>query len=133
MWISLDRLSQCDSQENFGILDIPGWFGVHSIILSSLTPADSHRYLRTCVYLLIDTRDLLLSATAVRIHYVGSGFSVLTPPLQPWLQPALGQGGGAWDLASSNSSGVTSSREASETLESHAMEGEDVDRVQDVW
>ena len=132
MWISLDRLAQCDPQDNFGILDIPGWFGVHSIILASLSPAESHRYLRTCVYLLIDTRDLLLSATAVRIHYVGS-LSVVTPPLQPWLQPAVGQGGGAWDLASSNSSGVTSRSEASETLANHAMEGEDVDRVQDVW
>ena len=120
MWISLDRFSECDPQEGF-IVHIPGWFGLQSIILASLTPAESHRYLHTCVYLLLDTRDLLLSATALRIHYLGSGFSVATPPVQPALQPAVGQGGGDWDLGASESS------DSSESVGSHAMEVENVD------
>jgi hypothetical protein len=130
IWISLDRFSECDPQEGF-LVHIPGWFGLQSIILAFLTPAESHRYLRTCVYLLLDTRDLLLNATALRIQYFGS-FSVATPPVQPALQPAVGQGGGAWDLEFSGSSESSGSSETSEAVESHAMEVENVDRVQGV-
>jgi len=123
MWISLDRFSECDPQEGF-IVHIPGWFGSQSIILAWLTPAESHRYLQTCVYLLIDTRDLLLSATAVRLQYSGSEFSVATPPVQAALQLAVGQGGGDWDLEFSDNS------ESSEPVESHAMEVEHTDGIQ---
>ena len=130
MWISLDRFSECDPQEGF-IVHIPGWFGLQSIILAFLTPAESHRYLRTCVYLLLDTRDLLLNATAVRIQYFGS-FSVPTPPVQPTLQPAVGQGGGDWDLEFSGSSEPSDTSESEEAFENHAMEGENIDGVQDL-
>ena len=127
MWISLDRFAECDPQEGF-IVHIPGWFGIQSVILSWLTPAESHRYLRTCVYLILDTKDLLLSATAVRIQYRGSGFSVATPPVQPALQLAVGQGGGDWDLEFSDNGSFLES--SSESVASHAMEGEHTDGVQ---
>ena len=124
MWISLDRFAECDPQEGF-ILHIPGWFGIQSLILSWLTPAESHRYLRTCVYLILDTKDLL--PTAVRLQYRGSGFSVPTPPVQPALQLAVGQGGGDWDLEFSDNGFSESS---SESVASHAMESEHTDGVQ---
>lgn len=127
MWISLDRLAECDPQEQF-IVHVPGWFGIQSLILSWLTPAESHRYLRTCVFLIIDTSDLLLSATAVRIQYLGAGFSVATPPLAPALEIAVGQGGGDWDLTFSDVEGFPES--SAESVASHAMEGEHIDGVQ---
>ena len=48
-------------------------------------------------------KDLFLSSTAIRLGYSASGFSVPTPPLQPFLPVpvlpvALGQGG-VWDDA----------------------------------
>ena len=126
MWISLDRLAECDPQAHF-IVHVPGWFEIQSQILAWLTPAESHRYLRTCVLLIIDTSDLLLSATAVRIQYLGEGFSVVTPPLAPALEIAVGQGGGDWDLAFSDADFPESS---AQSVASHAMEGEHIDGVQ---
>ena len=130
MWIGLDRFAECDPQDRF-ILHIPNWFGVQSIILAHLTPGQSHRYLRTCVYLLLDARDLLLSATAFRIQYVGAGFSVATPPVQPALPIAAGQGGGDWDDITFSDIPESSEEEpsiqgASEAVPSHAMEGQDL-------
>ena len=55
--------------------------------------------LRSCIILVIDRNDLFLSATALRLHYTGSNFTVPTPPLQPFL--VLGQVGvtpTVWDL-----------------------------------
>ena len=95
MWFSLDRIFSCDPQDNFLLLQqLAGWFRIHSFILSALTPSESQRFLRSCIWLLVDRTDLLLSATACRIHYQGSGFSVATPPVAIALPLAVGQGGG---------------------------------------
>ena len=45
--------------------------------------------------------ELFLAATAIRIHYIGSGFTVATPPLQIVLAPVTFGQGGVWDLSSS--------------------------------
>jgi len=119
MWISLDRFAACNPQDQF-LVHFPGWFDLQGNILAYSTPAESHRYLRTCVFLFVETRDLLLTATAVRLHYQGSGFSVPTPPVQPALQLA-GQGGDVWDqdFTASDISSVENS--------SHAVEIQDTD------
>ena len=95
--ISLDRLAQCNRQERF-LLNIPDWFCVQEVLVSALTPSEGHLLLRTCLALYVDRRDLFLSATAIRINYAHSGFSVRTPPLQhfipvPVAPLAAGQGG----------------------------------------
>ena len=98
MYISFDRLALCHQQEQFLLL-APGWFTVHSWVISFLQPAEGHRLLRSCIILVIDRNDLFLSATALRLHYTGSNFTVPTPPLQPFL--VLGQVGvtpTVWDL-----------------------------------
>ena len=94
------------------------------MILVHLTPAESHLYLRTCIFLIVETKDLTLTATAVRIHDAGSGFSVPTPPVQPALQLA-GQEGGVWDQEFSSDFASSGSAE-SETI-SHAVESQDID------
>ena len=119
MSISLERFLECDPQNAF-IIHFPGWFAVHSEILSLLSPQESQRYLQSCVYLCLETKDLLLTATAIRIHYQGSGFSVPTPPVQPALVLA-GQGGGVWDQELSSSSSIT------ESSSRHAVEIQDSD------
>ena len=119
MWISLERFSECDPQKAF-LIHFPGCFAIQSEILSLLSPQESQRYLRSCVYLFLETKDLLLTATAIRIHYQGSGFSVPTPPVQPALVLA-GQGGGVWDQELSSSSSIT------DRSSSHAVEVQDSD------
>ena len=60
--------------------------------------------MHTCIWLLADRKDLCLLATGIRLHYTGSGFSVATPPVQPF--PILGQVGEqqtVWDLSSLSS------------------------------
>ena len=92
MIITLERISHCNHQERF-LCAVPDWFDIQTRIFSALTPLESFRISHSCIVLYIDRRDLLLAATAVRIHYSGSGWSVATPPVQLYLQPALGQGG----------------------------------------
>ena len=58
--------------------------------------------------LLVEQKDLLLSGTAIRLQYSASGFTVPTPPLQPFLQLAFNQGGGVWDHT--DGSGASSAR-----------------------
>ena len=66
----------------------------------------------------------MLSGTALRLQYSASGFSVPTPPLQAFLQPAVGQGGGVWDdSVSSNESSVPVSI-------ANALEDEDLNAIQ---
>ena len=117
MWISLERFSAVDPQEGF-LIDCPGWFEIQGGILAHLTPSESHRYLRTCIFLIVETRDLLLTATAVRLQYSRPGFSVQTPPVQPQLQLA-GQGGDLWD------EGVSSRSFSISETSSHAVEVQD--------
>ena len=105
--MSLDRLAVCNRQTEF-LLDTPDWFSIQIFIVSNLDPAETHRFVRSCMALLVEQKDLLLSGTALRLQYSASGFTVPTPPLQPFLQLAIGQGGGGWDT--SNSSGVSSAR-----------------------
>ena len=123
MWVSLDRISVCNRQTEF-LLDTPDWFSIQIFIVSNLEPAETHRFLRSCLALLIEQKDLLLSGTALRLQYSASGFSVPTPPLQVFLQPAVGQGGGVWDNSvSSNESSVPASV-------ANALEDEDLDAIQ---
>lgn len=102
MWISLDRLAQCNRQERF-LLHIPDWLCVQEFVCSSLTPAEGYLLLRTCLALYVERKDLFLSATAIRLGYSASGFSVRTPPLQPFLPlpvlPLAAGQGGVWEDA----------------------------------
>ena len=100
MHITLARLAECHHQEDF-FLSFPNWFFVQSVIFSALNPGESFRVSRSCIALYIDKKELLLWATAVRIQYCESSFSVLTPPLQPFIQLPLAHGqGGVWDQSS---------------------------------
>ena len=97
MIISLNRFSQVDHQEQFALLSSTGWFDIQTSILSALNPRDSRRFLHSCLALYCERTDLLLSATQLRLHLDLSAFTVPTPPVQAFLQPAVGQGGGHWD------------------------------------
>ena len=138
MWISLDRFFTCDPQDNFALCQVGGWFEIHSRILSALSPAEGHRLLRSCIWLLVDKKDLLLTSTAIRLHYLGSGYSVATPAVQPVpvLPLAGGQGGGVWDT--SDQSSVEESFAASATgianlqdVDSDALEDEHFGSIQE--
>ena len=122
MIISLQRLTQCHHQEQF-LCAIPSWFDIQTLIFSALTPLESYRITHSCLVLYADRRDLLLAATAVRIQYVGSGWTVATPPVQLFLQPAVGQGG-VWDLESSS---VEPSSRALPSSASDAVEDHHID------
>ena len=102
MWISLDRLAQCNRQQAF-LLHTPDWFCIQEVLFSSLNPTEGHLLLRTCLVLYVDRKDLFLSARAIRIGYAASGFSVRTPPLQPFLAlpvlPLAAGQGGVWEDA----------------------------------
>ena len=68
--------------------------------------------------------DLFLQATAFRLNYTGSGFSVPTPPVQLILLPVQFGQGGVWDLD-------VSSAESSRSLPlSDAVEETNLDSVQ---
>ena len=123
MCFSLERLTRCDPQLQF-LLHIPNWFSIQALILAFLQPGQGHLFLRSCIQLLIDRRDLFLQATAFRLQYTGSGFSVPTPPVQLVVVPVFGQQG-VWDLSSS---GVESS--ARSLPSSDAVEETNVDSVQ---
>ena len=125
MWFSLERLTQCNPQIDF-LLHIPNWFAIQARILSCLGPAQGFLFLRSCVQLIVDRQDLFLQATAYRLHYTGSGFSVPTPPVQAYLLPvAFGQGG-VWDLSSSGEEISSRSLPSS----NDALEETDVDALQ---
>ena len=104
----------------------PGWFEIQTFILSALTPSEGHRLLRSCIALFIDKSNLFLAATAVRIRYCGSGFSVPTPPVQLALPLAAGQGG-VWDQDVLASSAADSRSLPSSP--SNAVETQHVDQV----
>ena len=122
MHFTLARLLECNPQEHF-FLAIPNWFLVQSVIFSALNPGESFRVSRTCIALYIDQKELFLWATAVRINYCASTFSVVTPPLQPFLRLQLAHGqGGVWD----QSSGEVSQRSIPNSSD-HALEGQYTD------
>ena len=133
MWISLSRLQQCHQQDEFLLLS-PGWFTIHTFIVAVLTPSEGQLLLRSCILLLIDRRDLCLSATALRLHYQGSNYTVPTPPLQAFI--VLGQVGEVltvWDQELSDPGTVPSS--GSSAIEfsgvANALEEEHLDSVQE--
>ena len=97
MIISLTRFSQINSQELFILASSTGWFDIQTAILSALDPRASRLFLHTCLVLYCERTDLLLSATQFRLHLDLSAFTVPTPPVQAFLQPAVGQGGVFWD------------------------------------
>lgn len=121
---SLGALVACNPQDRFILFAWGGWFEIHSYILSALTPAE----LRACICLLADRADLFLASTAVRIQYCGSGFSVATPPVQPALVLAVGQGGGGWD--SSVHTSAVSASSASSGSDHNALESSDPNGIQ---
>ena len=96
MWVSLARLAGGNRQQEF-LIDTPNWFSIQISIVSHLDPAETHRFVRTCMALFVEQKDLLLSGTALRLQYSASGFTVPTPPLQPFLPLAIIQGGGDLD------------------------------------
>ena len=104
MIISLSRFSQINSQEPFALLSSTGWFDIQTAILSALDPRESRRFLLSCLALYCERTDLLLSATQLRLQLDLSAFTVPTPPVQVFLQPAVGQGGGFWDEVESSDS-----------------------------
>ena len=97
MIVTLERFSAANHQEDFVLLSTPGWFEIQTFLLSALDPRDSRRLLHTCLVLLSDKSDLLLFATECRLQLHLSTFTVPTPPVQPFLPRAIGQGGGFWD------------------------------------
>ena len=119
MWISFERFQQANLQEQFALTLFPDWFAVHSRILSHLDPIDHFRFLQTCIWLLADRKDLCLFATGIRLQYEGSGFSVATPPVEPY--PILGQVGAhpptVWDLSTLSSDSEASSLAVAITVE----------------
>ena len=120
MIVSLARFTQADHQDQFVLLDSPGWFEIQVVLLSALDPRSSRRFLHSCLILYSDRSELLLFATQLRLNLQLSTFAVPTPPVQVYLQPAVGQGGGFWDEVDSNPSqtlGGTSSR-SSDAVES---------------
>ena len=126
MIITLDRFCQSDPQDNFPLLSSVGWFWIQTLILSALDPRDSRRFLHSCLVLLSDRSELLLWATKCRLQLTISTSAVPTPPVQVYLAPAFGQGGGVWDnVASSSSRSVIGSSAAD--LEHHALENQHVD------
>ena len=113
MIVSLARFTQADHQGQFVILASPGWFEIQVVLLSALDPRSSRRFLHSCLILYSDRSELLLFATQLRLNLQLSTFAVPTPPVQVYLQPAVGQGGGYWDEVESSPSqtlGGTSSR-----------------------
>ena len=116
MHFSLQRISECNPQEAFSGT-FPGWFYIQSLILSCFSPAEGHRFLRTCLLLLLERSDLFLAATAIRINYAGSGWTVATPPLQPFIRLPLAGQGGVWDLSVFPGSGSSRSIPSSNALE----------------
>ena len=94
--MNLDRLAGCNRQPEF-LIDTPNWFCIQISIVSNLDPAETHRFIRSCMALFIEQKDLLLSGTALRLQYSASGFTVPTPPLQPFLPLIRNQGGGDGD------------------------------------
>ena len=104
MIISLERFSAANHQDDFGLLQCPGWFDIQTLILSALDPRDSRRLLHSCLILFSDKSELLLFATQCRLQLDLSTFAVPTPPVQPFLPRAVGQGGGVWDEVQSSSS-----------------------------
>ena len=138
MWINLDRFFTCDPQDNFALCQVGGWFEIHSRILSALNPAEGHRFLRSCIWFLVDRKDLFLTSTAIRLHYPGSGYSVATPAVQPVpvLPLAVGQGGGVWDNSDQSSVEDSLSTPAADTVNlqdgvSDALEDEHVGSIQE--
>ena len=124
MHFSLERLTRCDPQTEF-LLHIPGWFSIQAKILSYLSPGQGHLLARTCIQLLIDRTDLFLTATAFRIQYNGSGYSVATPPVAPFVPPVQPGQVGVWDISSSE--GPLSSRSLPSS--DHALEEANLDTV----
>ena len=125
MHFSLERFCQCHQQADF-LLHTPGWFVIQANILSCLLPAQGQRFVQTCVQLLIDRQDLFLTATAIRIQYTGSAYTVATPPLQIVLAPAIFGQGGVWDLSFSGQSFSSRSLPSS----NDALEESHIDSVQ---
>ena len=125
MWFSLQRFTECNPQQALVLLHVPNWTSIQALILAYLTPSEGLRLLQSCIQLLIDRSDLFLEATAIRICYTGSAWTVPTPPLQvilPLVQP--GQGG-VWDFDSD----FDSSSSRSLPVVSDAVEETNVDTI----
>ena len=108
-------------------------------MLSFLSPADGVRFLKTCILLLAERKDLFLVATGIRLNYAGSGFSVATPRVAP--HPVLGQVGvqlTVWDQVSeaeqgSENQSIDYSLLAANEEGHHAVEEEHTDNLWTSW
>ena len=125
MWFSLERFLQCNQQIALPILHVPNWYFIQALILAHLTPAEGLRLVQSCIVLLIDRSDLFLQATAIRINYCHSAWTVPTPPLQLQLQPVQPGQGGVWDFDSD----FDSSSSRSLPVVSDAVEETNVDTI----
>ena len=130
MHITFERFQRAHDQDQFVLALFPGWFSVQSRVLSFLSPADGVRFLKTCIILLAERKDLF---------YAGSGFSVATPRVAP--HPVLGQVGvqlTVWDQVSEAEQGseiqsIDSSLLAANEEGHHAVEEEHTDNFWTPW
>lgn len=116
MHISLARACQCNTQDSC-IFTNPTCGRVQATVFAYLTQSEAQRTLITCILLLADQREILLSRTECQLDLCLSTYSVPTPPLQAFLQlqPVIPGQGGVWDLDTiSNSSSSSEHQNAVE-------------------
>lgn len=93
MHISLARACACDPQDAC-IFTRPTCGLVQATVFAYLSRPEAQRVLVSCILLLSDQRDILLSRTERQLDICLSTYSVPTPPVQVFLQPVVpGQGG----------------------------------------
>ena len=93
------------------------------MIFAYLSHPEAQKVLISCILLLSDQKDILLSRTEIQLDLCLSSYSVPTPPLQPFLSPVVHGQGGVWDLDTVSSSSSQSSYQ-------DAVEEEDIDALQ---
>ena len=98
MHISLARACACDPQDAC-IFTRPTCGLVQATVFAYLSRPEAQRVLVSCILLLSDQRDILLSRTERQLDICLSTYSVPTPPVQVFLQPVVpGQGVlGSWN------------------------------------
>ena len=128
MHISLARACECDPQDAC-IFTRPTCGLVQATVFAYLSRPEAQRVLVSCIVLLADQRDILLSRTERQLGICLSTYSVPTPPVQAFLRPVVPGQGGVWDLETISSSSRSSSRSSDHQ---HALEEENAHTIQ-VW
>ena len=92
LWVpircSLDRYCISVRQVFFTHFLLTDW-RVCTLVTVYLEPRDFQFLFRTRICLYADRSDLALSATSTVLHYVGSSWSVPTPPVAVWSQAVV--------------------------------------------